>query len=234
MQLFTTSLLTAPLFTTTLFGIALTVGMFVLALALYRRIRWLHPILVTSTGVILFLLLTGIPYESYQQGGDIIVFFLGPATVALAVPLYKYYQRIKTALYPILAGVFAGCLMALGSAVAITWLFGGRELLSSIIPKTVTTPIAMELAVMLGGVPQVAAVLTVLTGLVGSVIGPQLLRWCGIKSDTALGVAIGTSAHGIGTARLLLDSESQGSVSGFAMGITGVMMSVILAILLYF
>lgn len=214
---------------TPLFGITLTVIAFVMGLYLHQRIRWLHPLITTTGGIILFLSIADIPYEQYQLGGDIISFFLGPATVALAIPFYKYYPMIKEKLGSIVLGVVLGSLTGL-LIVGLLGLFleSSREVLLTMIPKTVTTPIAIEIIESLGGVPELGAVLTVLTGLIGSMVGPKILSLCKITSDVAIGVAIGTSSHGIGTARLLLESEVQGSVSGFAMGLAGILLSIML------
>jgi predicted murein hydrolase (TIGR00659 family) len=172
----------------------------------------------------LFLLLgvSGIPYDSYRVGGDLLVFILGPATVALGVPLYKYSGVIIRRLKGVLAGIVAGSLCGMASSFIFVRLAGSdRELLMTLLPKSVTSPISMEIARMLGGIPELAAVLTVLTGLIGSMFGPLFLRLTGIKDDLAIGTAMGTAAHGIGTSRIIRESELQGSAGGFAMGAAG-------------
>ncbi len=222
-------------YNTPLFGLFLTIAVYLAAMRLYARFQWVHPLITTSGIIIFFLELSKIPYESYKLGGDLLSFLLGPATVALAVPLYKHYAAMRRQVPIILAGVIAGCLAGIVSAAGIVILLSGsRELMLTMIPKTVTTPIAIEIVQTLGGVPELGAVLTVLTGLVGSVIGPKLMAVCGIRGDIALGVAMGTSSHGIGTARLIHESSIQASVSGFAMGLAGISLSILVIPLHYF
>lgn len=219
---------------TPLFGLTVTIAAFFAATYLYTQIRWLHPLLSTSGSIILLLVMADIPYDQYKLGGDILVLLLGPATVSLAVPLYKHFEQMKKQVPIIITGVLIGCVAGILSAGGIVALLSGsRELMLSMIPKTVTTPIAIELIHTLGGSPELGAVLTVLTGLVGSMVGPRLLVLCGIKGDIALGVAIGTSSHGIGTARLINESQIQASVSGFAMGLAGISLSILVIPLHY-
>lgn len=222
-------------FNTPFFGLFLTIAVYFVCMRLYVSYNWLHPLVSTSGILILFLIVTGIPFEQYRLGGDMLSFLLGPATVALAVPLYKHYALMRKQVLVILSGVIIGCLAGIVSAAGIVMLLSGsRELMLTMIPKTVTTPIAIELIQTLGGVPELGAVLTVLTGLIGSVIGPKLMALCGIRGDIALGVAMGTSSHGIGTARLFHESHFQASVSGFAMGLAGISLSILMIPLHYF
>jgi len=209
------------------FGVGITLIVYMLSLRLARRYRSLHPVLVSSACLIGLLLLLRIPYTSYQAGGQWITFLMGPATVALAVPLYTHWQRIKAAWRPIVLGVTTGTLSSLAANAALVAAFGGeRELLLSMLSKSATTPISIELTRLFGGVPEIAAVFTVLTGLFGSMIGSWFLRKVGMKSDMAIGIAVGTAAHGIGTGKVLRDSELQGAYSGLAMGLTGLVMSI--------
>ncbi|WP_028560308.1 LrgB family protein [Paenibacillus pinihumi] len=207
-----------------LFGMTVTVLFYTLAQLVNRRFRWLNPLFLTAGSLMLLLLVFKIPYTSYRAGGDIITFFLGPATVALAVPFYKYANKLKGQLLPIAAGVAAGAVSGLLSVWLLSSLLSAsRETLLSMLPKSVTAPVAIEIARTLGGTPELAGVFTVLTGLLGSMIGPQLLKLCRIRSDAAIGTAMGTAAHGIGTARILRDSELQGGISGFAMGLSSML-----------
>lgn len=170
------------------------------------------------------LLLCDIPYEAYSAGGDIITFFLGPATVALAVPFYKNFQKLRDQLVPIVIAVSAGLLCGLLAVWGISGLLHASEqMMLTMMPKSVTTPIAIEIADLLGGTPELAGVFAVLTGLLGSMMGPILLRLCRFRSDLAIGAAMGTAAHGIGTARIMRDSEIQGGISAFAMGLSSIL-----------
>lgn len=216
-----------------LFGVASTVAAYTIALRLHARWKWLHPLFVCSAALIAFLLISGISYESYRIGGDLLVFCLGPATVALGVPMYKHALRLRKQLKAIAAGVVAGSLCGMTSSALFVWAAGGtRELWTTALPKSVSSPISIEIVKQLGGIPELGAVLTVLTGLLGSMIGPEFLRAVGVRDDVALGVAIGTGSHGIGTARIIRESELQGSAGGLAMGLAGIVTS-ILAVPLY-
>ncbi|RKN84135.1 LrgB family protein [Paenibacillus ginsengarvi] len=211
-----------------LFGVTVTVAAYAAALALQKRIRWLHPLFVCSAVVIVLLLATGIPYESYRVGGDLLVFCLGPATVALGVPMYKHAVRLKRQLKAIAAGVLTGSVCGMTSSAFFIWAAGGtQQLIVTALPKSASSPISIEIVRQLGGIPELGAVLTVLTGLVGSMIGPAFLRGIGVRDDVALGVAIGTASHGIGTARIIRESELQGSAGGLAMGLGGIVTSLI-------
>ncbi|QMV42161.1 LrgB family protein [Cohnella cholangitidis] len=215
------------LFGEPLFAIAVTVLIYLGAQALHARWRWLHPLLAASVGVMVVLALLDVPYESYAVGGSWIEFWLGPATVALGVPLYKHAAYIRKQLPAILGGIAVGTMSAMASAAALVWLLGGtKELMLTMMPKSATAPISIEVVRQLGGQPELGAVLTVLTGLLGSMIGPRLLRMAGLGEPLSLGAAIGTSSHGIGTARVLRESELVGGVSGFSMGVAGILTSI--------
>lgn len=208
------------------FGVSVTLIAYVAALGLQRRWPWLNAMFICCLAIILLLVLSGIPYESYKVGGDMIAFLLGPATVALGVPLYKHAKVLIARMRSVLSGIVAGSLCGMFTSACFVWLAGGnRELLMTIMPKSVTSPISMEIARLFGGIPELAAVLTVLTGLFGSMFGPALLRLVGVTDGLAIGAAMGTSAHGIGTSRVIRESELQGSASGFAMGAAGLISS---------
>lgn len=216
----------AEAFRNPLFGVSVTVIAYALASAVHRRFHWAHSLLLTCGGIIALLVMGGIPYESYKAGGDLIAFFLGPATVALAVPLYKQWRQIRSHAAAVLTSVAAGSICGLASAGLLVWMAGGSKLvLLSMMPKSVTTPISIELSRELGGSPELTAVLTVLAGLLGSVIGPAVLRRLGVRHDLAIGLAIGTASHGIGTARVVRESELQGGASGLAMALAGIFTS---------
>ncbi|WP_248925585.1 LrgB family protein [Paenibacillus hamazuiensis] len=211
-----------------MFGVTVTVAAYVIALMLHRKWSWLHPLFVCSGLVIALLVCGGIPYADYKIGGGLIEFMLGPATVALGVPLYKNAQKIKNSLVSIVTGISVGSVVGIASSAALVWALGGtRDMMITMMPKSVTTPIAIEIVRSAGGIPELGAVLTVLTGLLGSMIGPEVLRLFGVRGDIAVGTAVGTSAHGIGTARLIRESELCGSISGFSMGLAGIITSVL-------
>lgn len=206
-----------------MFGITISLIAYVAALRVHQRLRWLHPLFLCSGSLILFLVCFDIPYEAYKTGGDLLALFLGPATVALGVPLYKHRNFIRSRALPILSGVTAGSAAGILSAGMLVWILGGsRELMFSMMPKSTTSPIAIEISRQLGGIPELSAVFAVITGLLGSMFGLGLLRICGIRGDIPLGIAMGTAAHGIGTAGIIRESELQGSLSGLAMGLAGI------------
>ncbi len=216
------------------FGFGINLILYMLFYQLKQSVPFVNPFIKTTVLIIGLLVLLGIPYEDYEQGGRIIEFMLGPATIALGVPIYREAQKIKDNLGAILLGNFTGSLMGLFSAGVLVWLMGGsRELILSMMPKSATTPISVEIVANLGGIPSLGATFTALTGVLGALIGPKILEICRIREDVAIGAAMGTSSHGIGTARVVADSELQGSISAFSMGVTGIMTS-ILAIPLYY
>jgi predicted murein hydrolase (TIGR00659 family) len=216
-------------YATPLFGVAVTVIAYAISSAVHRRVRWMPTLLLTCGGLIALLLICRIPYASYESGGDIIQFFLGPATVALGVPFYKHAKSMRAHAVPVVIAVAAGSATGIISAGGLVLLMHGSPmLLRSMLPKSVTTPISIELAKQLGGVPQLTAVFTVLAGLLGSIIGPRLLRLAGVRGNIAIGLAMGTSSHGIGTARILRDSEFQGGASGLAMALAGIITSLMI------
>ncbi|WP_248930668.1 LrgB family protein [Paenibacillus hamazuiensis] len=211
-----------------MFGISLTVLAYVCSFGVHRYIKWLHPLFVCSGLIILVLLAGGVPYSDYKVGGSLIEFFLGPATVAMGVPLYKNAQKFKEKLRPIVAGILAGSLTGVACSSALVWLLGGsREIMFTMMPKSVTTPISIEIIRSMGGNPELGSVLTVLTGLLGSMIGPEVLRRFGMRDDFSVGTAVGTSSHGIGTGRLIRESDLLGSISGFSMCLAGMVTSVL-------
>jgi len=220
---------------TPLFGVALTLAVYALAQALYRRAGsiWLNPVLVSTAIIIALLLGADIPYHSYARGGELILFFLGPAVVALAVPLYQRRKELWGRKGPILAGVFGGALASIVSACGIAWLLGGsREVILSLAPKSVTTPIAIGIAERIGGIPALTAPLVVMTGCLGGLCGAEFCRLIGIRSPVAVGLAVGTAAHGIGTARMLEIDRLAGTVAGLAIGLNGLMTTVLVPLLM--
>ncbi len=224
----------SELVATPLFGVALTVGVYAVAQLGYQRTRsiLLNPVAVSIVTVMAFLLLAGIPYEDYANGGRIILFLLGPAVVALAFPLYVRRHEIAAKRGPILIGVLAGAITSVVTACGLAWLLGAsREVVLSLAPKSVTTPIAIGLAEKIGGIAPLTAAIVVITGCIGAVCGPEFCRLIGIKSPAAVGLAVGTASHGIGTARMLEVDRLGGAVSGLAIGLNGLITAFLLPLL---
>lgn len=220
-----------------LFGVGLTLVVYALAQLLYRRTRsvWFNPVLMSIATIIGVLLLSGISYEDYSRGGDLILFLLGPSVVALAVPLYQRREEILKRKKSILCGVFAGAVASIVSASGLAWLLGAsRDVTLSLAPKSVTTPIAISIVEKIGGIAPLTAALVVLTGCLGAVCGPEFCRLLGIRSPVATGLAVGTAAHGIGTARMLEVDRLAGAVAGLAIGLNGLVTTFILPIIFLF
>jgi len=222
---------------TPLLWLAVTLIVFWLAQRLYRSTHdfpLLNPVLVSVTVLVLVLLATGTPYHAYFDGAQFIHFLLGPATVALAVPLAAQAQELKRLWLPIAIALTAGSVTAVLSAMALGWALGlTPETLLSMLPKSVTTPIAMGVADEIGGLPSLTAVLVILTGITGAVIGIPLLRLLGLRDPVAKGFAIGVAAHGIGTARAFEHSERAGAFSGLAMGLNGALTALLVPLLVW-
>ncbi len=220
-----------------LFGIALTLIVYALAQKLYARTRHilLNPVAVAVLAIIGLLLLGDIPYEDYAEGGRYILFLLGPSVVALGFPLYARRKEILARKLPILVGVFAGSLTSILSASGLAWLLGGsREVVLSLAPKSVTTPIAISIVEKIGGVPPLTAALVVVTGCLGAMCGPEFCRSIGIRDGAAMGLAVGTATHGVGTARMLEVDRLGGAISGLAIGLNGLTTAFLLPLLFVF
>jgi len=205
-------------------SVAATLALFAAARALHRKTRFflLNPVLLSVAVLIAVLSLTRVPYESYLKGGQVFSFFLAPAVVALGLPLYRQLRRLSRASLPILASTAAGSLVGVLFAVLPAGLLGASPaLLASLAPKSVTTPIAIGVSEVLGGLPPLTAAVVIGTGILGAVLGPPFLRAIGVRSPTAFGLAMGAAAHGIGTARALEEGEEAGAASGLALGLNG-------------
>ncbi len=187
---------------------------------------------LSAAFIILMLRATGTSYETYFAGAQFIHFLLGPATVALAIPLYRNFERVKTSALPILGSLLAGSVTAIASAVIIARAMGAsHELAASLAPKSVTAPIAMGLSEKIGGAPFLTTALVIATGVFGAVLLTPLMRLLRITDPAAVGMAAGLSAHGIGTARAFHIDSTAGAFAGIAMGLNGALTSVILPLL---
>jgi len=211
--------------------LALTVGAYLLGLWLKRRSGWslLHPFLVSIPMIIGVLWLTGIPASFYIKSNEVIEFLLGPCVVALGLKLYDYRDLIRQHFLSMLVSVLCGAVTGIVSVWALWKLFGmDRIFLLSLAPKSVTTPIAMDLSAALGGNVSLAVVSVVLCGFIGAVLGPAVCKRLGLKSELAKGMAMGCASHGLGTSRALEESALQGAVSGLAMALMGIATSLLI------
>lgn len=210
-----------------LLGLTLTLLAYLAAMALYKRAGYhplANPVMLAVTMLGSVLLASGVPYERYFDGAQFVHFLLGPATVALAVPLYTQWPKLKAMAGPLTIALIAGGFTAMVSAYAIGAALGAsRASLVSLAPKSVTMPIAMAVAEPLGGIPALAASMVLITGVLGAVFTRYLLRWMHIQDHAVAGFAIGLAAHGIGTARALQVSQQAGAFAALAMGLNGLL-----------
>lgn len=214
-----------------LFSIGLTLMAYQAATALYARVRslFLQPFLVAMALVISILLICHIPYEEYRQHNWVLTVFLGPATVALAIPLFLNLSRIQALFRPIMATLLIGGTLTTSLIMLLAWGFGlPDDLLMTLAPKSVTSPIAMLVAEELGGIAALAAVFVLLTGVLGAMFGPFLLNRFRVTHPAARGMAMGLTAHAVGTAQALQESEECGAFAAMAMSLMGVMTAVLL------
>ncbi|QUH18968.1 LrgB family protein [Alkaliphilus sp. B6464] len=212
------------LLNTPVFGILLSIISFEIGGIIYKRTKLavFNPLFVSIILSIVFLLSFNIDVEVYEKGGSFINFFLGPATVILAVPLYKQIDLLKSNLIPILGGILAGSLTAIVSVWALSTLFGiDRALVLSMIPKSVTTPIGIEISNQIGGISSITVMSIIITGNVGVVMAGFLFRALKIEDEVAVGIAYGTAAHALGTSRAMEIGEKQGAMSSLSIGIAG-------------
>jgi predicted murein hydrolase (TIGR00659 family) len=181
-----------------------------------------NPVVLAAALLAALLLATRTPYADYFEGAQFVHFLLGPATVALAIPLWRARARVRATLLPMLAALVAGSLTAIASGVAIAWALGAPPaILASIAPRSTTSPIAMALAEPIGGIPSLAAVLVILTGMIGGITVTPLMNALGVRDYAARGFAAGVASHGIGTARAFQVSQEAGTFAGIALGLNG-------------
>lgn len=211
--------------TTPLLGLTLTLLAYQAAFWVYKRCGFhplANPVLISVALLASILLVTGTPYQTYFDGAQFVHFLLGPATVALAIPLYAQLPRLKAMALPLGIALVIGSLTAALSAYGLGALLGAsRESLMSLAPKSVTTPIAMGIAERLGGLPSLTAVLVISTGILGAVSARYIYRLLRIEDHAVRGFAIGIASHGIGTARAFQVSEQTGAFAALAMGLNG-------------
>lgn len=205
-------------------AIAVTIAAYLAARRVYARFRHplLNPLLVAIAALIVLLEASGVGYEQYDRGGRLISYWLGPAVVALGVPLWAQMEEIARRGRAMLVSIVAGSVVGIVSGTVTAIVLGApRQVVLSVAPRSVTTPIAMGVAQKLGGLPPLTAVLVISTGVLGAVAGPAVLRLARVRSRTAWGLAMGSAAHGIGTARAVEEGEVEGATSGLAIGLMG-------------
>ena len=217
---------------TPLFWLTMTLVAYQMAHWIYRRCGAhpiANPVLIAVILLLGLLQITNTPYDTYFSGAQFVHFLLGPATVALAIPLYGQFQRLVGLAGPLMIALIGGSLTAMLSAVFVgNWLGGSLPTLLSLAPKSVTTPIAMGIAERIGGHPSLAAVMVIATGILGAITAQTLFRWLNIKDEAVGGFALGVAAHGIGTARAFQVSETMGAFAALGMGLNGLLTAIAL------
>ncbi|CCQ72251.1 LrgB family protein [Magnetospira sp. QH-2] len=220
----------SPLTALTLTLVAYQIGDWIYRRA--GRFPLFNPVLLAVLMLVAFLLATDTDYATYFEGAQFVHFMLGPATVALAVPLYLHFAQIRKSALAVGVSLVLGSVTAASSAVVIAWAMeASRQTVISLAPKSVTTPIAMGIAEKLGGLPSLTAVLVILTGMTGALFGGFVLNVLRIKDREARGLAMGTASHGIGTARALEVHPVSGAFAGLAMGLNGLATAILLPLL---
>lgn len=219
-----------------LLGLTLTLLAYQVAYFLHQRTGGhplANPVLLAVSALVSLLWVTDTPYRTYFDGAQFVHFLLGPATVALAIPLYAQFGRLKRMAMPLLVALFVGSLTAALSAVAVGALLGAsKATLFSLAPKSVTTPIAMGIAERIGGLPSLTAVLVIATGILGAVGARYIYRVLKVEDEAVRGFALGIASHGIGTARAFHESEQMGAFAALAMGLNGLMTALLLPVLM--
>ncbi len=207
-----------------LLWLTLTLAAYIAAFALYEKSRFnplVNPVALAVAAIVAILAATGTPYATYFEGAQFVHFLLGPATVALAMPLFERMRQLRRAWFALTVGLLVGVVVAMVSALAIAWLLGASgATIASLAPKSVTTPVAMGIAEKIGGIPSLTAVIVVVTGIVAAALGRFVFDALGIKSWAVRGFAIGLAGHGQGVARAFVVSEEAGAFAGLAMGLT--------------
>lgn len=224
-------------FDTEIFGVILTILFFNIGIYIQKKTNKpiFNPLLIAILGIILFLSITKIPYESYKLGGDRINFFLGPVTIVLAVPLYKQFDLFKKYLLEILIGISYGVVVSFISVKLIGHFTNADvDIINSLIPKSITTPMGISLTKTLSGVEAITVVSIILTGILGAIISPIIFKIGKINNPVAKGIALGTSAHALGTTKALEMGEVEGAMSGLSIGISGIITVILIPIIINF
>lgn len=188
----------------------------------------LNPILITVIIIISFLMVFHIDYEIYHQGSRYIDFFLKPAVVALGVPLYKQLEKIKKQALNIILSQLIGCIVGIVSVVLIAKLMGApREIIYSLAPKSVTTPIAIEVSKSIGGIPPLTASVVIVVGIFGAIFGYSIMKLTKVKNPIAQSLSMGNAAHAVGTSRSMQISPNFGAMSSIGLIVNGIFTAIL-------
>ena len=220
-----------------IFGITLTLICYYFGIGLQQKTKSViaNPVLIATTIIIILLKIFKIPLNAYKVGGEILSFLLGPATVALAVPMCKEIEKLKENMPAILLGTIIGALTGIVSTAGLALITrASNSVFLSLLPKSVTTPIAMALAEKIGGIPALTAGVVAIAGMTGALIGPEILRLCSVHDEIAKGIAMGSASHALGTARALQESKLQGAMSSISIALVGTATAILIPILVDF
>lgn len=223
------------LLNTPIFGIVISIICFEVGIILMRKTKFplFNPLLVAITLIVGILVIFNIPIESYKLGGDMIAFFLSPITIVLAVPLYRQFELVKKHFLPIVVGITTGVVTSFISVVFLSKILGLDESLCfSLIPKSITTPMGVALSDTINGISGITVIAVILTGICGAVISPLIFKLIKLNNPVAEGIAIGTSAHAVGTSKAIEMGEIHGAMSGVSIGIAGIVTVVLVPILI--
>lgn len=218
------------------FLLAITFGFFFFSKLLQKKTGWvvLNPILLAIALLICFLKFTGVSYETYNEAGSLVEFWLKPAIVALGVPLYLQLRMIKKQLMPILVSQLVGCIVGLVSVTIIAKLMGASPaVIMSLAPKSVTTPIAMEVSKAAGGIPSLTAAVVVVVGLFGAICGFKILQVGHVGSPIAQGLSMGTASHAVGTSRAMEVSGKYGAYASLGLTLNGILTALLTPTILH-
>lgn len=218
-------------------GVLLSIGAYAIGMLLKRKTGWsiLNPLLVSIVLIIAFLLVTGLSYQTYSEGADIISYMLTPATICLAVPLYQQVELLKKNYKAVLAGILSGVISSMITILILALLFGfDHASYVTFLPKSITTAIGMGVSQELGGYVSVTVVVIVLTGVIGNVIADRVLGFLHIEEPIAKGVAIGSASHAIGTARAMEMGQVEGAMSGLSIVVSGIMTVLVATVFSWF
>lgn len=225
------------------FGFCLSIFIFLISIKLQEKLKeknktiamLLNPLLISACAIILILKIMGVTYNQFYIGGKYLYYFLTPTTVCLAVPLYKNLEKIKKNFLAVMLGILAGCIMNIVSVIIIVKIFNiDKTLLATLIPKSVTAPIAFGISNEIGGITALTVVVVILTGFCGAILAPLIFKVCKIKSKIAQGVALGTSAHGSGIGVASTIGDEAAAMSGLAMSINGILTVLIIPLVMNF
>ena len=215
--------------------LAITFGVYYLTRQLQKKTGWivLNPILMTIIILIIFLKVTGISYDTFEAGGKYIDFWIKPAIVALGVPLYQNLKNIRRNILTIMASQLVGCLVGIISVVLIAaWMGASHEVIVSLAPKSVTTPIAMEVCKATGGIPSLTAAIVVCVGIFGAVFGFKILEVWHVRNPYSQGLGIGTATHAMGTSRAMEKGKTYGAYSSVGLIINGLLTALLTPLIL--